>query len=149
MIVLDRAGQRGSRVLTIRMWPACSSLTRPRVSRGSGRCRSWTGALTSFIGGIGFFGPPDDEGTVELGYGVAPDVEGRDYATEALRGALRYAFGTGSVRRVVADTTHVNEGSQRVMERRPVCARFRADEQQYFYEFLTMARTGGSHDPGA
>ncbi|MFD0593874.1 GNAT family N-acetyltransferase [Catellatospora coxensis] len=69
------------------------------------------------VGGIGFFGPPDEHGVVEFGYGVVPAVEGRGYATEALRGLLRYAFATGRVRRAIADTAHENVGSQRVMEK--------------------------------
>ncbi|MEU5941850.1 hypothetical protein ABZ807_22300 [Micromonospora sp. NPDC047548] len=36
-----------------------------------------TGLVT---GGIGFFGPPDADGKVELGYGVAPKVKGCGYA---------------------------------------------------------------------
>ncbi len=37
------------------------------------------------------------------------------------------------MRRIVADTTHVNIGSQRVMEKTSM-RRFRADEHLYFYE---------------
>lgn len=69
------------------------------------------------VGGIGFFGPPDAEGTAELGYGVAPEVEGRGLATEALTGLLEFGFNAELMRRVKADTTHDNIGSQRVMEK--------------------------------
>jgi RimJ/RimL family protein N-acetyltransferase len=40
------------------------------------------------VGGIGFLGPPSAEGTVGVGYGLAPEVEGRGLATEALCGLL-------------------------------------------------------------
>ncbi|HEX5995825.1 MAG TPA: GNAT family N-acetyltransferase [Jiangellales bacterium] len=87
------------------------------------------------IGGIGYFGPPDADGKVELGYGVAPEVEGRGYATEALRGLLIWAFGTGRVRRAVADTTHDNVGSQRVMEKAGM-RRTGSDERLCYYEII-------------
>jgi RimJ/RimL family protein N-acetyltransferase len=29
------------------------------------------------IGALGFYGPPDEKGTVELGYGVVPEARGR------------------------------------------------------------------------
>ncbi|PZF90603.1 hypothetical protein C1I99_24365 [Micromonospora deserti] len=64
------------------------------------------------------------------GYRVAPEVAGRGYATEALRGLLVWAFGTGRVKRPVADTTHDNVGSQRVMERAGM-RRTGADERLY------------------
>ncbi|WP_244870786.1 GNAT family N-acetyltransferase [Catellatospora sp. IY07-71] len=90
------------------------------------------------VGGIGFFGPPDADGVVELGYGVAPEAEGRGYATEALRGLLRYAFVTGRVRRAIADTTHGNVGSQRVMEKAGM-RRTRSDERLRYYEATAPA----------
>ncbi|MFJ8040357.1 GNAT family N-acetyltransferase [Kitasatospora sp. NPDC096147] len=70
------------------------------------------------IGGLGLFGPPDGEtGTVAFGYGVAPEAEGQGYTTEAVRALLDRAFAEEGVRRAVADTTHDNTGSQRVLEK--------------------------------
>ena len=42
------------------------------------------------VGGIGFFGPPQD-GEVEIGYGLAPSARGHAYAAEALRAMLTIA----------------------------------------------------------
>ncbi|MFG2825111.1 GNAT family N-acetyltransferase [Kitasatospora sp. NPDC048365] len=84
------------------------------------------------IGGIGLFGPPDESGTVGLGYGVAPEVEGRGYATEALLGLLHTAFADERVRRAVADTTHDNLGSQRVLEKAGL-QRTSSDETLHYY----------------
>ncbi|MEV6105405.1 GNAT family N-acetyltransferase [Streptomyces sp. NPDC051940] len=85
------------------------------------------------VGGIGFFGPPGDDGTVEFGYGVAKETEGRGYATEAVRALLRFAFDSGRVRRAVADTTHENAGSQRVLEKAGL-RHVRSDERLRYYE---------------
>ncbi|MFJ5637944.1 GNAT family N-acetyltransferase [Streptomyces goshikiensis] len=66
------------------------------------------------IGGLGFHGPPDEDGAVTIGYGLVPVAQGRGYATEALRGLLRFARAHG-VRQVRGDTDRGNTASQRVM----------------------------------
>lgn len=64
------------------------------------------------IGGVGFFGPPDDEGAVEVGYGLIPGARGRGYAAEALAAMLEVAARSGA-RIVRADTTVANVASQK------------------------------------
>lgn len=68
------------------------------------------------IGGIGFFGEPDEEGAVELGYGLVPSARGRGFATEALRGAVVIARAAGAAR-IRADTDLDNGASRRVLEK--------------------------------
>jgi RimJ/RimL family protein N-acetyltransferase len=69
------------------------------------------------IGDIGFHGPPDRDGAVTVGYGLAASARGHGYATEALRALAAWALAQPEVERVEADTTHANLPSQRVMER--------------------------------
>jgi RimJ/RimL family protein N-acetyltransferase len=69
------------------------------------------------IGDIGFHGPPDRDGSVTVGYGLAASARGHGYATEALRALAAWALAQPEVVRVEADTTHTNLPSQRVMER--------------------------------
>ena len=69
------------------------------------------------IGDIGFHGPPDQDGSVTVGYGLAASARGHGYATEALRALAAWALTQPEVVRVEADTTHANLPSQRVMER--------------------------------
>lgn len=66
------------------------------------------------VGGVDFHGPPDEGGTVTIGYGLVPAARGRGYASEALRGLLLFAQANG-VTSVRGDTDHDNIGSQRVM----------------------------------
>lgn len=66
------------------------------------------------IGGLGFHGAPDEDGHVTIGYGLVPSVQGKGYASEALRALLRFARERG-VARVHADTGLDNIASQRVM----------------------------------
>src|SRR2546430_7828325 len=56
------------------------------------------------IGASGFKGPPDSRGEVELGYGVLPSFQRQGYATEAVRGMTRFAFGDPRVTTVVGQT---------------------------------------------
>ncbi|WP_066460253.1 GNAT family N-acetyltransferase [Sanguibacter suarezii] len=66
------------------------------------------------VGGLGFFGPPDADGTVELGYGLVPSARGQGLATDAVTIALRHA-GLSGARTAAADTDLSNVASQRVL----------------------------------
>jgi RimJ/RimL family protein N-acetyltransferase len=67
------------------------------------------------VGGIGFFGPPT-EGTVEIGYGLAPSARGHGYAAEAVIAIVRLAAKL-DVRTVQARTETDNTASRRTLER--------------------------------
>lgn len=56
------------------------------------------------VGTVGYKGPPDDAGTVEIGYGILEQYRGRGYATEAARALIDQAFADARVRRVIAET---------------------------------------------
>ncbi|PJJ48324.1 GNAT family N-acetyltransferase [Hymenobacter chitinivorans] len=72
---------------------------------------------TTLIGAGGFLGPPDAEGTAEIGYSVAADWRGQGLATELVAGLVQQASHTGQVRQLVAHTQPDNLTSQRVLER--------------------------------
>lgn len=67
------------------------------------------------IGGVGFKGPPDADGVVEVAYGIAPEFQGVGYATEAVAAAVAYVFATEPVRRVVAHALPTGQASMRVL----------------------------------
>src|SRR5439155_16197669 len=67
------------------------------------------------IGSAGFKGPPDEEGGVEIAYGIVPAFQGRGYATEAAQALVAYAFGSGRVRLVRAHTAPTANASTRVL----------------------------------
>jgi len=69
------------------------------------------------VGGAGFLGPPGEDGTVEVGYSVIPEVQGRGYTTEAVRALIDFASGSGGVKRVVAHTDATNAASIAVLEK--------------------------------
>lgn len=68
------------------------------------------------IGGAGFKGPPDHDGCVEVGYGLAPSAQGKGYASEAVRALCERALAAGATA-VIAETHAGNVASERVLER--------------------------------
>jgi len=70
------------------------------------------------VGIAGYKGPPQDDGTVEVGYGVLPEHRRRGYATEATQALIDRAFGFPEVTRVLAETYPHLGPSIGVMEKR-------------------------------
>ncbi|MFJ8752941.1 GNAT family N-acetyltransferase [Streptomyces sp. NPDC102441] len=66
------------------------------------------------IGGLGFHGPADANGSVTIGYGLIPSARDQGYASEALRELLLFARARG-VTCVKGDADHDNIASQHVM----------------------------------
>jgi RimJ/RimL family protein N-acetyltransferase len=58
----------------------------------------------SLIGVAGYKGPPDQNGGVEVGYGIVPERRRRGFASEAVRALVARAFGDARVKMVVAHT---------------------------------------------
>jgi RimJ/RimL family protein N-acetyltransferase len=66
------------------------------------------------IGGIGFHGSVDEQGRVEIGYGIVASQQGTGYATEALRLLIERAGELGA-RALAAETEPGNEASKKVL----------------------------------
>ena len=69
------------------------------------------------VGDLGFMGPPDEDGGVEIGYCVVPDRRGRGYASEAVAALVAWALAQPGVASVAARCDVVNVPSIRVLER--------------------------------
>jgi RimJ/RimL family protein N-acetyltransferase len=69
------------------------------------------------IGGIGFHGPPDEVGRVEIGYNTIPAYEGQGYATEIARRVIDWAFQKPDIQVITAQCRDDNLGSIRVLEK--------------------------------
>lgn len=77
------------------------------------------------VGDMGFHGPPNAVGAVELGYIIVAGARRQGYAAEGARALVDWAFGRPDVRRIVARCAPDNAASIRVLEglgmrRRPV-----------------------------
>jgi ribosomal-protein-alanine N-acetyltransferase len=69
------------------------------------------------VGHGAFKGPPDDSGTVEIGYEIAFEYWNRGLATEAAQGMIAYAFSYQEVRAVIAHTLAQTNASNRVLQK--------------------------------
>ncbi len=79
------------------------------------------------VGGGGFLGPPQD-GTVQIGYSVLPQFQGRGYATEMVGGLVRWALEQPGVVRIAAETEWANPTSVRVLSKAGFVPRGQAAE---------------------
>ncbi|MGV8079520.1 MAG: GNAT family N-acetyltransferase [Syntrophales bacterium] len=79
--------------------------------------RGETGGPAVLVGAGGYFGPPDDDGTVEIGFSVMPGWRGRGYATGMAGVLVGRAFADARVRMVVAHAAPGNPASCRVLEK--------------------------------
>jgi len=81
---------------------------------------NWSIVLTAqrrIIGGLCFKGTPDEQGCVEIGYGLDPPFQGHGYMTEALGEMIRWAFGHPAVLAVVCETGRDNVASHGVLRK--------------------------------
>jgi ribosomal-protein-alanine N-acetyltransferase len=102
------------------------------------------------VGSAGFAGPPDETGTVTVGYAVYPACQGLGFATEAVRVLVLWALAQPGVARVRATIPPNNAPSRRVAERaglRPVGTAHDAEAGEVEV-WEIAARTPGSDRPG-
>jgi RimJ/RimL family protein N-acetyltransferase len=71
----------------------------------------------ALVGAGGYFGPPDSEGVVEVGYSVLPEWRRMGYASEVVRALLGRAFSHARVMKVIARTAESNPASIGVLLR--------------------------------
>lgn len=69
------------------------------------------------IGSACFIKDPDDEGKVEVGYGINETYRGNGYMTEAIICMCQWAFCQEGIRMIIAETDVDNYASQRVLEK--------------------------------
>jgi ribosomal-protein-alanine N-acetyltransferase len=74
-------------------------------------------ATSTVVGDIGFHGPPDANGVVEIGYSVAPTRRRRGYAVEAARALIEWALTQPGIRLIVAGSDPGNAASIATLER--------------------------------
>jgi ribosomal-protein-alanine N-acetyltransferase len=70
----------------------------------------------SVVGDVGFMGPPDEAGAIEVGYSVIPDRRRRGYATEAASVIIGWALSQPIIQVVVAGCDGDNVPSIRTLE---------------------------------
>jgi len=74
-------------------------------------------ANRNVIGSINLKGPPDESGTVEVGWGVSPEYRRQGVATEATGAVIEWTFSQPGVERVIATIPADNIASIQVAAR--------------------------------
>ncbi|PFN20322.1 GNAT family N-acetyltransferase [Bacillus cereus] len=69
------------------------------------------------LGDIGFKGKPNENHTVEIGYGFIEKYWNQGFATEAVGELINWAFQTREVETIIAETLLDNYSSIRVLEK--------------------------------
>lgn len=69
----------------------------------------------SLVGSGGYFGPPDCNGVVEIGYSVLPEWQRRGYATEIVNALVSHAYSFENTKSIIAHTSPENEASKKVL----------------------------------
>ena len=69
----------------------------------------------ALVGACGYKGPPDDDGVVEIGYGIAPAYRGQGLTTEAASALADHAFSRPGVTGVRAHTHPETNASTRIL----------------------------------
>jgi [ribosomal protein S5]-alanine N-acetyltransferase len=68
------------------------------------------------VGAGGYFGPPDLDGTIEIGYSIAAPHRGQGFATEMVRALVGSALSLSNVFQVIAHVHSENLPSVKVLE---------------------------------
>jgi len=69
------------------------------------------------LGTIGFKGGPDEDGTIEVGYGIRPGFREKGYMTDALMAFTAFGLTLPGAKKIVACTNKDNAPSIRVLEK--------------------------------
>lgn len=82
----------------------------------------WGGTLIdketwTAVGQMGFKGLPDEEGGLELGYGVNTSLQGRGYTTEMVSHLSQWALKQPDINHIKAECLDTNLASVRVLEK--------------------------------
>lgn len=118
MRVGDRAGAAAALGVALDSeWPAPDLLD---VLPGTEPFGAWAileMATSTVVGDIGFHGPPDGDGVVEIGYSIVPNRRRRGYAIEAARALVAWALAQPGIQGIVAGSVADNAASIATLER--------------------------------
>ena len=74
-------------------------------------------ATSAAVGSCAFKGPPDENGVVEIAYGIDEPHQGRGYATESAGALVKFAYEVENINLVCAHTKQEGGASERVLQK--------------------------------
>ncbi len=93
------------------------------------------------VGAGGYFGPPSEDGIVEIGFSILPGWQNLGYATDLAGLLIENAFTDSRVKKVIAHTTQMNLPSCKVLEK---CGfNYVCKEEESGNDLYAIMRNGG------
>lgn len=89
------------------------------------------------IGSIMFKGLPDAEGRAEIGYGTHQEFQNKGFMTEAVGALCSWAFETGKVSSIIAETAKDNPASFGVLENNSF-TKFKENDKYFYWEKIDI-----------
>jgi ribosomal-protein-alanine N-acetyltransferase len=71
----------------------------------------------TIVAELGFKGPPNRHGEIEIGYGTMPDHQRKGYMTEAVSALIGWASTREGVKAVLAEVEETNIASIRIVQK--------------------------------
>lgn len=112
--LIDECPDEGLKMAYTQMLDGCKSNPTQRVWYAPWTMEKRDDGLR--IGELGFRGPQVDN-SVEIGYGINREYEGKGYTTEAVKAMLDWAFDNEEVLFVEAEAEESNAASLRILEK--------------------------------
>lgn len=69
------------------------------------------------IGSAGYMGKPDNEGIIEIGFGIIPGKRGNGFCSESVRALLKWGLCRNGVHTIIARCEKSNTASQKTIAR--------------------------------
>ena len=69
------------------------------------------------IGSAGYIGKPDDEGNVEIGFGIVPSKRGKGFCHEAVNTLIKWGLSHDNVNCIIARCDKSNIASRKTIEK--------------------------------
>jgi ribosomal-protein-alanine N-acetyltransferase len=73
--------------------------------------------INTIVAELGFKGPPNEAGEVEIGYGTMPAFQGKGYMTKAVKTVVEWAHSREDIKSVLGSVDKKNPASIRVLEK--------------------------------
>jgi len=73
--------------------------------------------INTVVAELGFKGPPNAAGEVEIGYGTMPGYQGKGYMTRAVKSMIQWAGSREDIKTILGSVNKTNPASIRVLEK--------------------------------
>lgn len=84
------------------------------------------------IGDLCFIGEPNEEGGIEIGYGIYESFREKGYMKEAINGMIQWASKQNRVKSIIAHTTKFNQASFILLQKNNFV---KIDELEFLYKW--------------